>query len=413
MAVLDRIRLTDRLATCRGLRAPTPRCHVPCPAMGSLVVFPFKTERPDVVLKNVQIAAHHESVDRVLCVGSDPETTFRAVEEAIPAIVSKTATPVDLVLQDRIGTKRAGKGDAMNTGLRHFVDSDCDRLHFYDADITSFDDTWITKAETSADLGYDMVRHYFPRSATDGMVTWMITRPGFAILFPNSELPCIHQPLGGELVLSREAAETITADSTVARQSDWGIDTLITFSAVQHGMSISEVYIPQGKLHKLYGQLTDIRRMVIECFSAVQALRGQVLDRRITHDVQPAESVPASITKKTGYDFEATMRLIPKTFTFSQLDVLAALPAPAMEGMLSAHTGNVSFLNESLWHYVYLALLDNYIEGDEDWEEVLFLVWVVRVLAYTAHEAGAGYDSALRYLEGTIHRYRERHVSDA
>ena len=413
MAVLDRIRLTDRLATCRGLRAPTPRCHVPCPAMSSLVVFPFKTERPDVVLKNVQIAAHHESVDRVLCVGSDPETTFRAVEEAIPAIVSKTATPVDLVLQDRIGTKRAGKGDAMNTGLRHFVDSDCERLHFYDADITSFDDTWITKAETSADLGYDMVRHYFPRSATDGMVTWMITRPGFAILFPDSELPCIHQPLGGELVLSREAAETMAADSSVARQSDWGIDTLITFSAVQHGMSISEVYIPQGKLHKLYGELTDIRRMVIECFSAVQALRGQVLDRRSTHDVQPTESVPASITKEIGYDLEATMRLIPKTFTFRQLDVLAALPAPAMEGMLSAHTGNVSFLNESLWHDVYLALLDNYIEGDEDWEEVLFLVWMVRVLAYTTHEAGAGYDSALRYLEGTIHRYRERHVSDA
>jgi mannosylglycerate synthase len=378
--------------------------------MGSLVVFPFKTERPEVVLKNVAIAAHHESVDEVLCVGSDPETTYRAVEEAIPAIVSKTGTPVDLVLQDRIGTKRRGKGDGMNTGLRHFVDSGYDRLHFYDADITSFDDTWITKAEKSADLGYDMVRHYFPRSATDGMVTWMITRPGFAILFPNSELPCIHQPLGGELVLSRKAAETIAGDSNVARQSDWGIDTLITFSAVQHGMSISEVYIPQGKIHKLYGQLTDIRRMVIECFSAVHALRDQVLDRRITLDVQRVQSVPASITKKTGYDFEATMRLIPKTFTSRQLDALATLPTPAMEGMLTAHTGNVSFLEESLWHDVYLALLDEYIEGDDDWEEMLFLVWVVRVLAYTTDVARAGYDGALKYLEGTIHKYRERSV---
>ncbi|MCZ6737916.1 MAG: hypothetical protein O7B77_08050 [Actinobacteria bacterium] len=380
--------------------------------MGSLVVFPFKTERPDVVLKNVRIAAHHESVGRVLCVGSHQETTYRAVEEAIPGIVSKTGTPVDLVLQDRIGTKRAGKGDGMNTGLRYFVDSDCDRLHFYDADITSFDDTWITKAETSADLGYDMVRHYFPRSATDGMVTWMITRPGFAILFPDSELSCIHQPLGGELALSREAAGTIAGDSNVLRQSDWGIDTLISFSAVQHGMSISEVYMPQGKLHKLYGQLTDIRRMVIECFSAIQALRGHVLDRRITHDVEPAEGVPASITGKTGYDFAATMTLIPKTFTFRQLDVLATLPAPVMEGMLSAHTGKVSFLNESLWHDVYLALLEEYIEGDDDWEEVLFLVWVVRVLAYTTDVADAGYDSALRYLEGTIHRYRERSAPD-
>lgn len=375
--------------------------------MGSLVVFPFKTEHPDVVLKNVEIAARHELVDRVLCVGSNRESTYRAVEVAIPAIVAKTTTPVDLVLQDRIGTMRAGKGDGMNTGLRHFLDSDQDRLHFYDADITSFDDTWITKAETSADLGYDMVRHYFPRAATDGMVTWMITRPGFAILFPDSELSQINQPLGGELLISRQAAETLAADPKVARQSDWGIDTVITFSAVRHGMTISEVYIPQGKIHKLYNQLTDIRRMVIECFSAIRALRGQVLDRPITHDVQPAEGVPTSITEKTGYDFEATMRLVPETFTSRQLDLLAALPPSAAEGMLSAHTGSLSFLDEALWREVYLTLLEEYIEGDEDWEEALFLVWVVRVLAYTTEVANHGYDVALRYLEGTIRQYRE------
>ncbi len=376
--------------------------------MGSLVVFPFKTEQPDVVLKNVEIAARHESVDEVLCVGSETESTYRAVEEAIPAIVSKTGTPAGLVLQDRIGTMRPGKGDGMNTGLRHFVDSHHDRLHFYDADITSFDDTWITKSETSADLGYDMVRHYFPRSATDGMVTWMITRPGFAILFPDSELPRIHQPLGGEWLLSREAAETLAGDARVARQSDWGIDTVITFSAVRHGMSISEVYIPQGKIHKLYGQLSDIRRMVIECFSAIHALRGEVLHRSITHEVQPSEGVPLAITEKTGYDFEATMRLVPEVFTPRQLDLLSALPTPAAEGMLQAHTGSVSFLDESLWRDVYLALLDEYIEGDDDWEEVLFLVWMVRVLAYTTEVASHGYDTALRYLETTIRRYAQQ-----
>jgi mannosylglycerate synthase len=237
------------------------------------------------------------------------------------------------------------------------------------------------------------------------MVTWMITRPGFAMLFPDSELPRIHQPLGGEWLLSREAAETLAGDPRVARQSDWGIDTVITFSAVRHGMSISEVYIPQGKIHKLYGQLTDIRRMVIECFSAIHTLRGEVLDQPITHEVQPAEGVPSAITEKTGYDFEATMRLLPETFTPRQLDLLSALPTPAAEGMLLAHTGTVSFLDESLWRDVYLALLDEYIEGDSDWEEVLFLVWVVRVLAYTTEVASHGYEVALRYLEGTIRQY--------
>jgi len=112
-----------------------------------------------------------------------------------------------------------------------------------------------------------------------------------------------------------------------------------------------------------------------------------------------------AITEKTGYDFEATMRLVPETFTPRQMDLLNTLPTPAAEGMLLAHTGNVSFLDESLWRDVYLALLDEYIEGDDDWEEVLFLVWVVRVLAYTAEVASHGYDVALRYLEKTIRQY--------
>jgi hypothetical protein len=87
------------------------------------------------------------------------------------------------------------------------------------------------------------------------------------------------------------------------------------------------------------------------------------------------------------------------------MDLLSALPIRAAEGMLLAHTGNLSFLDESLWRDVYLALLDEYIEGDDDWEEVLFLVWVVRVLAYTAEVAGHDYDVALRYLERTIRQY--------
>jgi hypothetical protein len=115
-----------------------------------------------------------------------------------------------------------------------------------------------------------------------------------------------------------------------------------------------------------------------------------------------------AITGKTGYDFEATMRLVPETFTPRQMDLLLALPTPAAEGMLLAHTGHLSFLDESLWRDVYLALLDEYIEGDEDWEEVLFLVWVVRVLAYTTEVAGHGYDFALSYLETTIRQYREQ-----
>jgi mannosylglycerate synthase len=374
--------------------------------VASLVVFPFKTEDPDVVLKNIQIAANHVSVAEVLCVGSERGTTYGAVEAGVSRIAENTGTPVTLTVQDRIGTKRPGKGDGMNTGLRHFVDGSHDRLHFYDSDITSFDATWITKAEEATDDGFNMVRHYFPRSSTDGMVTWMITRPGFAFLFPNSDLSRIDQPLGGELLLSREAAETIASDPMVRDQSDWGIDTLITFSAVKHGMSMAEVYIPQGKIHKLYGQLTDIRRMVIECFSAMQALRGQRLEQRVTHHVELPGKPPTTITDKIGYDYESTLQLLPPSLTARQLELMSTLSKPVNQGMISAHTGQVSFMDEALWHDVYLVLLDEFVPDDKDWEEVLFLLWVVRVLAYTTDVAMKGYQQAMDYLQGTIRQYR-------
>ena len=113
--------------------------------MSSLVAFPFKTENPEVVVRNLRTAAAHPRVGEVVAVGVERESTWEAVEAAAPQIATDTGTPVGLVMQERIGTRRPGKGDGMNTALRMFLDTPHDRLHFYDSDITSFDETWITK----------------------------------------------------------------------------------------------------------------------------------------------------------------------------------------------------------------------------------------------------------------------------
>lgn len=300
----------------------------------------------------------------------------------------------------------------MNTGLRYFIDSGHDRIHFYDADITSFDSTWMTKAERAADLGYDTVRHYFPRSATDAMITWMVTRTGFSMLFPDSELPWIEQPLGGEFLLSRGAAETLAADPAVQAQSDWGIDTLLTFSAVNHGMSMFETYVARGKAHALYGQLTDLRTMIIECFVALRSLRNSGPLGTITHHVEPPDTVPGSIAEKVGYDVERTMQLIPETWSEQQIELLSLFPAPIRDGMLAARKQtSFSFMDEWAWYDVYQILLDEYVEGDLDWEDLLFHLWVVRVLGYTHEVAVRGYGFALRYLRGMIQRYLYRSVT--
>lgn len=376
----------------------------------SLVVFPFKEEDPEVVRNNVRIAAAHPRVAEVLCMGFEKEATYEALETAAEDIESDTQTPVRLALQQRIGDKRPGKGDGMNSALRYFLEqTDHARIHFYDADLTSFGPDWITKVEEMADLEYEVVRHYFPRASTDAMITWMITRTGFAILWPRSELPWVEQPLGGELLFKRHVAEALVEDQRVLAQSDWGIDTLYTFATVQQGFPLFETYIPQGKAHKLYGTLTDIRTMLVECFTAIQSLQGEQMPRNGVHRVEYPDVVPHSIAEKVGYDMEASMALLLDGWTPRQEQLLEVFPEPVRDGMLAIRRhAAFSFMDEENWYDAYRCLLEHFVYGDDDWEELLFKLWAVRVLCFTMTAALRGYSYALRYLHAMVGRYLRR-----
>ncbi|MDF1595916.1 MAG: hypothetical protein P1T08_07450 [Acidimicrobiia bacterium] len=376
----------------------------------SLVVFPFRVEDPEVVLNNLRIAASHPAVDLVLAVGAEAESTFAAVEAARSAISAATSTPLDLILQARIGSKRPGKGDGMNTALRYFLtETSADRLHFYDADITSFGPEWITQAERGADLGYDVVRHFFPRSSTDAMITWMVTRTGFALLWPGSDLPRVEQPLGGELLFTRPVVEALIANDRVQAQSDWGIDTLYTFSTVQAGFSLYETYISQGKAHALYGGLTDLRAMLVECFSAMQSLAGQQIAGAVPHQVEATDAVPASITEEVGYNLEVTLRLLSGDWTEGQVGLLEHFPVVVRDGMLTNRLRpTFLFMDEEAWHDTYEVLLEQFVPGDAEWEALLFRLWVTRVINYTVTRALRGYDHSQRYLQAMVAGYVSR-----
>lgn len=377
----------------------------------SVVVFPFKTERPEVVLENIRIAATHPRVERVVCVGYEEESTFRAIDGGRADVTVSTGTPIDLILQERIGDKRPGKGDGMNTALRFFLsETDSERLHFYDADITSFGHEWITKAEEAADLDYGVVRHYFPRASTDAMITWFVTRTGFAALFPRSELPWIEQPLGGELLFKRPIVERLVEDERVRAQSDWGIDTLYTFCTTQYGVPMFEAYVQAGKAHALYGRLTDLRTMLIECFAAVQGLQGEELAGTAVHRIEYPDVVPHGIAEKIGFDFEATLSLLPEQWTRRMVELLELLPTPVAEGLRANQKGYpvFGFMGREDWYEAYRVFLRHFVQGDPDWEQLLFKAWLCRVLNYTSKSAVRGYSFATRYLHRMIFDYMRR-----
>jgi len=372
--------------------------------MSSLVVFPFKSEDVEIFTRNIREALSHPAVGSVLCIGLEKNECYRAVAD-----LAATESRLDVIVQDRLGSKRPGKGDGMNTGLHFFLDqTEYERLHFYDSDIKTFTRVWIVRAEEAADEGYQVVRHYFPRASTDAMITWMITKTGFATVAPHTQLSHIEQPLGGELLITREVAEMLYQDENVLAQSDWGIDTVYTWKMFHNGFSLYETYQEAGKIHKLYSQLTDIKTMLIECFAAIQSLReAQLTARAIRHDIEQPKAVPESVKQKTAYDIEGTMGLLMEDWTERQAHLLDYFPDTIRAAMRQCQIKpRFGFMDEAAWFTVYNILLDHFDVEDEDWQNLLFKFWVARVLDYTTQSALRGYDYAISHLHGMIEQYR-------
>lgn len=369
--------------------------------MNSLIVFPFKSEDIAVFRKNICEAVFHPRVDAVLCVGYEENECYKEIEAVIPEIARKSDKEIRLIIQERLGDKRPGKGDGMNTALKYFLEkTDYQRLHFYDSDIETFSQEWITQAELAADEGYQVIRHYFPRASTDAMVTWMITKTGFAILWPNTELPFIEQPLGGELLLTRQVAAQLYKDERSVRQSDWGIDTAYTWLMVANEFSLYETYVSIGKVHRLYSTLADLQDMAIECFSTIQQLKDeQVSTAKMIHRMERPGPVPDRVKEKTAYGLEGSLHLLMENWTDEQLELLGLFPRNVREGMSECRRRpRFEFMDAESWYETYKVLLERFDSEEKDWRELFFKLWIARVLNYTTKVALRGYDYALFYL---------------
>ena len=353
----------------------------------SLVAVPFLSETPDLVARTLSKALSHPAVGGVVGIHGDNQIVNAAVTDRVGK-----SPGIALVPQKRIGLLRPGKGDAINTGFRLFLEeTGYQRLHFYDADIKTFNRDWIERAETALNAGYDAVRHFYPRSPTDGMITWMITRPAFGLLWPDSILPWIEQPMSGELAFGREAVAKLVADPVIAAQSDWGIDTAITHRSVAHGLSIFETFAAEGKDHQLYGSLEELRTMLLECLHALQRLRGTSPPRAIRHTAQPKSNAAPAVTKKIAYDVDATRSHVLGPWSAHQLELLRQ----------HFHT-DLEVLDTSTWLATLRVLLDTFEPTSTDWQEIAFRLWARRVLTYSKAIEGVRYDEAMRYLQEMV-----------
>jgi mannosylglycerate synthase len=375
----------------------------------SLAVFPFKNEDPALVTTNLSRAASHPRIDEVWAVASEDGPLTRQVEAGAAETTAVFSKPVLVIPQERIGAYRPGKGDAMNTAIRRAAAEGRERVHFYDADITNFNATWIDGAEDAADRGYGVVRHRFPRAATDAMITWMVTRPGFALLFPGTFLPKLNQPLGGELLLGRVALDALADSELVGARSDWGIDTVITFATSTLGVGLYEHLVPDGKRHTLYGSLEELRTMVLECLDAVARLAeldGPGPEAR--HGSDPPAAVPDDLKRTVAYDIDSTLPLLTDGWTDEEAALADALPKRVKDGLLAnRERPEFDFMDAAAWLEALQFLLSGFRLGDKAWESLAFRLWLARVVSYTTNQAQSGYDRAIAYLGATIRDYEQ------
>lgn len=376
--------------------------------MTTTIVVPFKEEEPAILERTLGIAAGHPAVRRVVAVGYDRESLPPAEEAA--AEVGDDGARVDVVAQQRIGSHRPGKGDGMLTGLRAALeDPGADRIHFYDADIRTFAPSWIDRAEQALDDGFDVARHFFDRAATDAQITWHVTKAGFALVWPRSLLARIEQPLGGELALTRDAAERLLAADAVRDRSDWGIDTAMTITMVAERMRIAEVFVPEGKLHGLYGSLDDLRSMATECFDTLRSLRHTPIPDAdpALHRIDDPGPPPEAITTKAAFDVESTLPLLTDGWTDPERRLAEALPGSLADGFARMTAFPVwSFMDDSAWRSFLAIALDRYDHADPAWRSLFFRAWVARVLRHTTTAALRGYDEAMRSLRATVEAFR-------
>jgi mannosylglycerate synthase len=377
----------------------------------SLVVFPFKAEPPSLVVSNLAKATAHPAVDEVWAVAGEEGDVTRDVTTMSREIAAAQGKPIEVILQERVGRLRPGKGDAMNTAIARAAEQGRDRVHFYDADITNFGPSWIEGAEAAADRGFGVVRHRFPRASTDAMITWFITKPALARLFPGTFLPRLDQPLGGELLLVREAVESLAGSELVRDRSDWGIDTVITYATSLIGLGLYEHHVGDGKRHALYGSLDELRVMLVECLDAAASLAGRPgpgSDAR--HGSDPPTPVPDDVKSTVAYDIEATRRLLDAPWGEAEADLADLIPGAA--GGLLRSGRDPSFMDDRLWYEVHGFLLDNFTFANPAWESLAFRLWLTRVLAYTTSQALSGFEAAMAYLESTIDDYERRSAND-
>lgn len=106
--------------------------------------------------------------------------------------------------------------------------------------------------------------------------------------------------------------------------------------------------------------------------------------------------MPETVKTKIAYDFHGTLARLTHGWTERQLAPLDIFPARVRNGLAGCRSfPQLGFMDDEAW-------------CDTDWQELLFKLWIIRVLGYTVTVALRGYDVAMHHLHRMVESYARR-----
>ena len=127
---------------------------------------------------------------------------------------------------------------------------------------------------------------------------------------------------------------------------------------------------------------------------------------QVQYAIEPSQPVPKRLKQKVGYDIEKTLRLLRSAnWTPRQWELLQrhGFDAALVRGLRQASEWPAwAWADEAAWVGAFPVFLANFRLGDRDWEDLLFKVWVARVVNYTMGDVVRGSDVAVEALREMV-----------
>lgn len=189
---------------------------------------------------------------KALIINGDSASTDRTVEVFKDVA---TDTPKETIVADK-----KGKGLNIFNILNRAREYEAKVIVFFDADVMSIGDDWVSKLVGPILDDYDFVTPYFIRSLYDGTITNQFAYPFFYSLYGID----IRQPIGGEVALSGAAADAILESPYPPEVERYGIDIFMTTTVASVGFKITQASLgikshkpSLSKLDRMFFQVAD------------------------------------------------------------------------------------------------------------------------------------------------------------